>query len=118
MGALGRIATIYNKVEYQAHFGLIDGNVKLLTGENLMAQKKFLKSIEIYDSIGLSEYATRCRFLEAIAKCEHLINPWINVLIEGEKERSFDDRFNLNEWKNLMFNWKLKRELFIEMEDQ
>ncbi|XP_037041860.1 uncharacterized protein LOC119078442 [Bradysia coprophila] len=118
LGALGRLATIYNKVEYRAHFERIDGNVKLLIGQNLTARKNFLKSIEIYEDIGLHEYAASCRYLEAVAKCEHLIKPWIALLIDGEKERSFDERFELNESKNLIFNWKVKRELFREMSDE
>lgn len=114
LGALGRLATVYKKVVHQAHFGRIDGNVKLLKGENITARKNFIKSIEIYDNLGLREYATSCRFLEAIAKCEHLISPWITLLINGEKERPFEDRYELNKSKCLVFNWKLKREYFCE----
>lgn len=118
LGALGRLATIYNKVEYRAHFGRIDGNVKLLTGENLLARQNFLKSIEIYDEIGLHEYVTSCRYLEAVAKCEHLFKPWIVLLLDGERERSYDERFEFNESKNLIFNWKVKRELFAEINEK
>lgn len=86
-------------------------------GANLIARRNFIKSIQIYDNIGLREYATSCRFLEAIAKCEHLIAPWINILIDAEKERPFEDRFEFNKSKILIFNWKLKREHFSEMTD-
>lgn len=118
LGALGRLATIYNKVEHQAHFGRIDGNVKLLMGEYLTARRNFIKSIDIYDNIGLREYATSCRFLEAVAKCEYLIRPWITLLIDGEKERSFDERYEFNKSKIRVFNWKLKREYFSEISDE
>lgn len=117
LGALGRLATIYKKVEYQAHFGRIDGNVKLLMGENVEARRNFIKSIEIYDNIGLRECATSCRFLEAVAKCEQIIKPWIAILIDGERERPFEDRYEFNKAKVLAFNWKLKREYFSEMAD-
>lgn len=117
LGALGRLAVIYKRIEYQAHFGRIDGNVKLLMGENLTARKKFIKSIDIYDNIGLRDYATSSRFLEAVAKCEHLFNPWVTLLIQGEQEKSFEDRYEFNKSKILVFNWKLKREYFSEMTD-
>lgn len=90
----------------------------MLIGENLTARRNFLKSIAIYDDIGLHEYAANCRYLEAIAKCEHLIKPWVALLIDGEKERSFEERFDFNESKNLIFNWKVKRVLFREMDDE
>lgn len=117
LGALGRLATIYKKIVYQAHFSRIDGNVKLLNGENRTARTNFVKSIEIYDNIGLREYATNCRFLEAIAQCEYLISPWITLIIDGEKERAYENRFEFNKSKILVYNWKLKRDYFCEMMD-